>query len=526
MHTIRLRAALAMLFTITLCAETHARDVWPIPNDDWPMYGHDLQHTFSKPDSPINPNNVSNLEHVWSFSTGDAVSASPSIVKGIVYVGAWDGFFYALDAHDGSLVWKFQVDCQNTVAPVPPQCLAPGQTPPDRFFTDGGLITSSAAVVSDRVYFAAGKTFYSLNARDGALLWKRVICGNPDDPNCVSDVKDPTQIFSSPAVFDGSVFIGWTAGAVGYRGGFMALDAETGEIRWRFEVDPLLDARGVPVLTDGRVAGGINRGCGTVWSSAAIDVDNNLVFFGTGDCNNDVAPPYHDAVIALETKTGQIRWAFRPPENGKHLCDVDFGASPNVIDSGGRQFVGIGGKDGTYYVLDRLTHNPSGSLVWSKNVVFGGSSGGFIGTAAFDGWAIFSATSIGDGNPFAQTGLCTSDPRDTFIQEPSMHALKENDGTILWEQIQNHSAAPTSLVNGVAFSGLIGIGLLTNPDPSTGADLPALNAYDTRTGALLWSYRMPGSVNSGATPVGDMVFVGSGNSTDGGGSAVHAFRLP
>jgi outer membrane protein assembly factor BamB len=215
--------------------------------------------------------------------------------------GAWDGFFYALDANTGGLIWKFQVDCDNAIVPVPPLCLAPGEMPPDRFFTDGGLITSSAAVVRGKVYFAAGKTLYSLNAADGSLIWKRVICGNPDDPHCASDPQDPTKIFSSPAIFKGSVFIGHTAdGTVGYRGGFMAFDAKSGKTRWRFEVDPMLDA-------NDRVIGGKNRGCGNVWSSPAIDSEHRLLYSGTADCDNEPLPPYHQAIIALETGTGKLR---------------------------------------------------------------------------------------------------------------------------------------------------------------------------------------------------------------------------
>jgi hypothetical protein len=184
------------------------------------------------------------------------------------------------------------------------------------------------------------------------------------------------------------VFVGWTPGAKHYRGGFAAFDSETGAMRWRFEVDPILGANGQPLLVNGHVAGGQNRGCGSVWSSAAIDVDRHLVFFGTGDCNNDATAPFHEAVIALESQR----------VSDPKLCDFDFGASPNVIHTDQGQYVGIGGKDGTYYLLERLTHNPGGKLVWARNVVFGGNAGGFYGAAAIDESRIFSATGIGDGN--------------------------------------------------------------------------------------------------------------------------------
>ncbi|MBV8096935.1 MAG: PQQ-binding-like beta-propeller repeat protein [Acetobacteraceae bacterium] len=505
MNPIRSLAGLVIAGLLLTGAHAYAQQ-------NWPMYGRNLRHTFSNSASLINSDNVASLKQVWAFQTGDAVSASPTIVNGVLYVGSWDGFFYAIDTRSGALIWKFQVDCDNTVVPIPPQCLAPGQSPPPRFFTQGGLITSTAAVAHGNVYFAAGKTMYSVDAKDGSLRWKQVICGNPEQPACATDAADPTQIFSSPAVFGGMIFIGHTAGADRYRGAIEALDAKDGSQRWRFEVDPILDAEGRPILNaQGRAIGGYNRGCGTVWSSAAVDAELRLVFFGTGDCNNGPAPPYHESIVALDADTGLPAWVYTPPDLIAG-CDQDFGASPNLLSFGGRRYLGEGGKDGTYYLLTRA----KGELVWSRNVVFGGSAGGFFG-ASFDRGQIFAATSLGDGNIATQdpTTLCApSNPADTFLQEPSMHAFAVSDGGIVWQQTQNHSVAPTSVANGVVFSGLIGI------------EGFGLNAYDARSGKLLVRLPMSGSVNSAATPLEDYLFVTAGTSTDGSGSGVFAFALP
>ena len=512
MRLLSVFAGIGLCFLL-LIGQSYADDYINQSDNNWPMYGRNLAHTFSNSKSLINPGNVASLVEKWSFPTGDAVSASPTVVGGVIYVGAWDGYFYAIDANSGMLRWKFQVDCQNTIIPIPLQCLAQGQLPPARFFTNGGLITSTAAVVHGQVIFAAGKTVYDLNARDGSLRWKQVICGNPEEPDCAADANDPTQIFSSPAILNDLVYLGYTAGAYGYRGAIEALDLETGDIRWRFEVDPILDASGNPQLgPDGLPVGGVNRGCGSVWSSAAVDPANHLVFFGTGDCNRDATPPYHEAILALDTKTGVLQWVFAPRKSD--TCDFDFGASPNLIDRQGEHFVGEGGKDGTYYLLNRLTRQPNGDLVWSDNVVFGGSSGGFFG-ASFDGSRIFAATALGDGNIETQTGLCQpSNPRDTFLQEPSIHAFNVSNGAIVWQGTQNQSTAPTSIANGVVFSGLIGINGF------------GLNAYDADTGARLVQLAMPGSVNSAATPLSAMLFVTTGTSTDGSGSGVRAYALP
>ena len=341
-------------------------------SEGWPMYGKNLEHTFDNPDSLITPENVAQLQSAWGSPTGDAISASPAVVDGVIYTGSWDGYFYALDALSGRLKWKFRLDCQMTVVPIPEVCGGPPPGPdPRRFNTPGGIVTASPAVSHGVVYFAGGKTVYAVKASDGILLWKRVICGRPEETDCASDTNDPTQVLSSPAVFDGKLFFGADTGGVTfgipYRGGFVALDAKTGNLIWRFEVDRWLDA-------NGHIDGAQNRGCGNVWSSPAIDPRLRLVFFGTADCEEQPLPPYHGSVLALEMDTGHLRWVFRPRESDPNRCDFDFGASPNLIEVSDKKYVGIGGKDGTYYLLDRLTGQPR----WATRVVFGGGIGGFL----------------------------------------------------------------------------------------------------------------------------------------------------
>jgi outer membrane protein assembly factor BamB len=485
---------------------------------DWPMYGRNLAHTFSSRSSAITERNVSSLKLRWTFATGDAVTASPAVVDGVVYVGAWDGFFYALDAETGALKWKFQLDCQSAVVPVPQVCGGPGPgiPTPARFQTPGGIAVSSAAIVDDRVYFGGGRTLYSLARHDGHLIWKHVVCGNPEDKNCNADLNDPLQILSSPAVAGRKLFVGATTGGVAfgipYRGGFLAFDAQNGEQLWRFEVDPPTNSA--------------NRGCGNVWSSPAVDREQHLVIFGTSDCIEQPLPPYHGSVIALDTEAGSPRWVFRPREFDTHKCDFDFGASPNLITLDGRARVGIGGKDGTYYLLDRQT----GEVIWSTRVVFGGGFGGFFGAAAVEGRRIYSATAFGDGNAQALAGLCDmffhdeNNPHvvDTFIQEPSMHFLDARTGMVVTEQQDSQSLGPTTLADGVVFSGFIG---------KSTADLPAVKAYRATNLAVLAVLPIsvggrPGMVSSAVVPVGRAVYFGSGNFFDGTGSGVHAYALP
>jgi len=174
---------------------------------------------------------------------------------------------------------------------------------------------------------------------------------------------------------------------------------------------------------------------------------------------------------------------------------------------GGVELVGIGAKDGTYYALDRKT----GALVWKKNVVFGGSSGGFIGSAAFDGTRIYGGTGLGDlGGP-----LCMpNNPSDRPIEEPSFHAFDAATGAVQWQNDMANTFAPTSVSGGAVFNG---VGNVLSPE---------LRVYDAETGAMLAFFRTTGAVNSGAAIVGKTIYFGAGNSFNGTGGAVFAYRLP
>src|SRR5438093_497671 len=146
----------------------------------------------------------------------------------------------------------------------------------------------------------------------------------------------------------------------------------TGNPQWIRELD---------VDTNGNIR---NDGCGNVWASPTIIERMNLEVVAVSDCHYNGTPPYHERVLAVNIGDGTIRWTFTPPRllQGDPACDWDFGATANVgTDSrGAPTFLGVAGKDGTYYSLDPAT----GNLRWQHNVVFGGFAGGFIGSTAHD----------------------------------------------------------------------------------------------------------------------------------------------
>src|SRR5438477_6939432 len=79
----------------------------PAASCEWPMYGHDMSRTGSStcPQAP-DAAAASRLVPRWFFHADDVVTASPAIDQGTVYVGAWNGRFYALDLKTGRLHWS------------------------------------------------------------------------------------------------------------------------------------------------------------------------------------------------------------------------------------------------------------------------------------------------------------------------------------------------------------------------------------------------------------------------------------
>ena len=85
----------------------------------------------------------------WKFQTGDVVHASPAISDGMLFVGSWDSYFYALDAATGKEKWKFK-------------------TGEDHEIYNQVGIQSSAAVADGIVYFGCrDSNLYALDARHG-----------------------------------------------------------------------------------------------------------------------------------------------------------------------------------------------------------------------------------------------------------------------------------------------------------------------------------------------------------------------
>ena len=483
------------------------------PAPAWPMYGHDLEHSFSQDPgcAAVTTTNVATLVPKWSVRTLDSVTASPTVVDGTVYVGSWDGVFYALDAETGAERWTFDIDDY------------------DKHAVAFGRIVASAAVADFKmnrrskkrvVLFGGGATLFALDAKSGRLL--AALDVDPRSPELRA--KDPdneqqVEIESSPAVVGDTIYFGMDVhndekvGRTGLISARLTYNRRGWKLtpNWKFDPESGEVYEGAPGLTQGS---GTGWGCGGVWSSPAVDVEQNLVFFGTANCNNVEEAraeglAWAETMWAIRADTGQPVWSYTPAaelegeeaQNAEAHADDDFGASPNIFTTaGGRKLVGEGRKSAHYYARDPL----SGAKAWTTVAGHHGrvdhnySVGGFLGTTAVQrdesGKAvrIIGTTALPVPRP-DQEEFPDSVDRSTW----AIRALDPATGEIQWIwRLAGPSYGAPTVANGVVFV----------PDTFTST----LMALDAETGTLLTARPMLGPPSSAPSVVGDSVYIGGG----------------
>jgi outer membrane protein assembly factor BamB len=334
----------------------------------WTMAGQNLARTHATgcttPDA-VGAGTLDRLQQVWFTPTRAEVTGAPAITEDALYFGDWSGRIYSLDRATGAERWTRDTPVQENVYA--------GQIPASPTVTD---LDGREVVV-----IASGHTVWVLDTADGSVVWSRELGSDSGGPK-------GTEIQGSPAVVDGLVIVPTDVhNEQTLRSGVVALALADGSDRWTFDPE------------QGKPSGG----CGSVWGSPSVDVDDRLVVVGTGSCFQQASwTPYSEAIVGLDLDTGAPRWSYQPREK-VGAQDWDFAGAPNLFTIGGVKVAGLGNKDGHYYVVDRTT----GALAWKAEAVHqdddgdGFAFGGFIGATVIapdpsGDLVVAGGTAIGD----------------------------------------------------------------------------------------------------------------------------------
>ncbi|MDP6414650.1 MAG: PQQ-dependent dehydrogenase, methanol/ethanol family, partial [Gammaproteobacteria bacterium] len=302
------------------------------PEDrNWLSYRGTLDGWGYSPLDQIDADNVSELEPVWTFSTGvNGGHESPPIVNdGVMFITTPGNLVYAMDAATGEMLWRYQHDL--------PQALIAFHR------TNRGV-----ALYDDKVYTATlDARVVALDANSGEKVWDTT----------VQDNSFGYYITMAPLAIDGKIMVGASGGELGIRGFVVALDAETGEEVWRRYTIPGPGEPGNETWP----GESWRTGGAAVWVPGHYDAELGLAYFGTGNPGpwiGDQRPGdnlYTNSVLALDVDSGEIRAHHQYHWNGS--WDWDEVSTPILmpVERSGREINALvhPGRNGYLWTLER-----------------------------------------------------------------------------------------------------------------------------------------------------------------------------
>jgi polyvinyl alcohol dehydrogenase (cytochrome) len=451
---------------------------------------------------------IPRLSLKWAFGFPDASSAwaQPTVAADRLYVGSQNGTVYALGTTSGCIRWTFAA---------------------------AGGVRTAVTVGDGVVYFGdTAANVYAVDAESGTQRWRRSV-----------ESHALARITGSPTLHDGRLYVPTSSyeesqGAdpqypcCTFRGSVTAIDAATGAVIWKTYTIPTEPQRrgtsttGVPLWGPSGAA---------IWSAPTVDSRRGLLYVATGNLYSGPAHASANAVIALDLKSGAVRWSKQVTPNDVYLTgcrggnpncpeangpDVDFGSPPMLARTrAGRDLIVIGQKSGIGFALDP---DKNGETVWEYRAGRGGVLGGIEwGSAVDNERAYFAVSDITQPQPGGLHAVSLANGERTWFAAPRAPACGSGRGCNAAQ-----SAAVTA-IPGAVFSG---------------SNDGALRVFSTVDGAILWEFdsnrefttvngvagRGASMIGPGPVVAGGMVFVGSGYGAFGGrpGNVLLAFGLP
>ncbi len=194
----------------------------------------------------------------------------------------------AVDVKTGKQVWKTKVEY-------------PPETPR---IVCCGIINRGAAIYEGKIFRTTlDANVIALDAKTGKEVWRQK----------AADIKEGYSMTVAPLVADGVVLTGISGAEFGTRGFIDGWDPETGKHLWRTHTVPTPDEPG----GDTWKGDTWKLGGGSTWITGSYDPELNTVYWGIGNpgpFNAAVRPGdnlYTCSVLALEPKTGKIKWHYQ-----------------------------------------------------------------------------------------------------------------------------------------------------------------------------------------------------------------------
>jgi PQQ-dependent dehydrogenase (methanol/ethanol family) len=312
---------------------------------EWPAHnGVPGGNRYSPLDS-IDTRNAGRLQLQWVYGLRHFdLEMTPLVSDGVMYITA-PGQACALDARTGSEIW-----CHSQPAGGPPAGGGNRQA--------GGAANAfgqqpnrGAALLGDRVFFATDDAhLVCLNRLTGALMWDVAMAETPGRYSATS----------APLVVGDLVVSGMSGGDGPLRGFLAAYKATSGQQAWRFWTIPKPGEPGSETW-NGKA---IETGGGATWVTGSYDVETGTLYWAVGNPfpatdgdDREGVNLYTNCVLALDARTGKLRWYYQFTPHDLH--DWDATEPLVLVDTRyrgrDRKLLLQANRNGFFYVLDRTT---------------------------------------------------------------------------------------------------------------------------------------------------------------------------
>ncbi|MGE0822865.1 MAG: pyrroloquinoline quinone-dependent dehydrogenase [Candidatus Binatia bacterium] len=470
----------------------------------WLMYGGNYQNWRFSPLKDVTRENVKKLQVAWMFQTGipGQLEAAPIIADGILYLVASYNHVYALDAVTGDPLWKYDhplpEDLRLCCGPTNRGVAIAG----DKVFMatlDAHMValdrrtgkvvwntemddykvgyssTAAPLVVRDNVIIGIAGGEYGVrgyidayDVKTGERKWRTYTIPGEGEKGVETWEGDSWKIGGGPAWVTGTYdpeqdVLYWATGNPSpdwngdnrkgdnlYTNSALALDPETGKIKWHFQFTPH-----------------------DVW-----DYDGNTGMFlvdvqRSGNTVKALAQPNRNGFLyVLDRSSGeylhsaqyveQLNWAKGIDEKGRPLVDPKYlpqpGGNPEFICPGN-----VGGQNGSY----SAAYSPETKLIYVPVIESCGKMEKAVST-------FIQGIPFWGGGP----GVMQGDDQSSYGH---LSAIDPTTGAVKWRYKDDYPLVGGTLVTagGVVFTG-----------NQSGYAL----AFDDTSGELLWKFQTGSTV--------------------------------
>ncbi|OEZ64552.1 quinoprotein ethanol dehydrogenase precursor [Janthinobacterium lividum] len=462
-------------------------------------FGMGTQGQRYSPLTQINDKTVAKLVPAWSFSFGGekqrGQESQPLIHNGKMFVTASYSRIFAVDLKTGAKLWKYEHRLPDGIMPC---C---------------DVVNRGAALYGNLVIFGTLDAYLvALDQNTGKIVWKEK----------VDDYAAGYSMTAAPLIAEGLLLTGVSGGEFGIVGRVEARNPMTGDLVWsrptveghmghRYDKDGKAIDNGVSGTANKTWPGDLwKTGGASTWMGGTYDPQTKLAYFGTGNpapWNSHLRPGdnlYSSSTVALDVKTGQIKWAYQNTPND--AWDFDGANEFVTFDMDGKRYGGKADRNGFFYVIDAANGKLQNAfpfvkkITWASSIDLKTGRPNFIaagrpgdptkGEEGKKGTTVFAAPAF--------LGAKNQMPMAYSPQTRLFYVPANEWGMDIWNE-------PISYKKGGAF---LGAGFTIKPlfDDYIGA----MRAIDPKTGKIVWEIKNNAPLWGGVmSTAGNLVFYGT-----------------